>query len=142
MLILKRLAVWAVETLCEALLLMLFLTTLWRESGQSSLIDDLGLTFVGTAFVFMVGSGYLLTTALFGVVWRSARPWVYPTIAAALFIIHVQFFATGWTSTTKAPVQAGGACIVLACTFIGNWFLRKWGIQRPGLQGIPRDARV
>jgi hypothetical protein len=142
MLILKRLVVWAVETLCEALLLMVFLTTLWRQSGQSSLIDDLWLTFVGTVFVFMVGSGYLLTTALVGVVWRSARPWVYPTIAAALFVIHVQFFATGWTLPTRAPVQMGGASIVFACAFIGNWFLRRWSVPRLGLGGIPGDARV
>lgn len=126
MLILKQLAVWSLETLCEALLLMVFLTIVWRDAGQSSLAGDLALTFVGTAFVFMVGSGYLLTTAIFGVVWRSPNPWVYPAIASALFVIHVQFFATGWTSSTKVPVQVGGACIVLACTVVGGRFLRKW----------------
>ena len=126
MMILKRLAMWSVETLCEALLLMVFLTVLWREQGQSSLADDLGLAFVGTTFVFMVSSGYLFTTGLFGVVWRSPIPWVYPAIAVALFIAHVQFFATGWTAHTKVPVQVGGACIVFACTFLGTRSLRKW----------------
>lgn len=124
--ILKRLAIWLVETLCEALLLMVFLTVLWRGQGESSVDDDMRLIFVGIAFVFMIGSGYLLTTGIVGVIWRSRVPWVYPAIAATLFIVHVQFFATGWTSFTKVPVQAGGACIVFACALGGNWLLRKW----------------
>ena len=128
--ILKQLAMWSAETLCAALLLMVYLTVLWTGQGQSSLRDEMGLIFVGTAFVFMVGSGYLLTTGVFGVVWRSPIPWVYPLIAAALFVTHVQFFATGWTSSTKVPVQVGGACIVFACAFAGNWFLRKWAQAR------------
>ena len=126
MLILKRLAMWSGETLCEALLITLFLTVLWTGKGQSSLRDDIGVIFMGTAFVFMVGSGYLLTTGIFGVVWRSPVFWVYPVIAAALFIFHVQFFADGWTSSTKVPVQVGGACIVAACTFAGNRLLLTW----------------
>jgi hypothetical protein len=76
MLILKRLAMWSGETLWEALLITLFLTVLWTGKGQSSLSSDLGVVFMGTAFVFMVGSGYLLTTAVFGVVWRSPITWV------------------------------------------------------------------
>jgi len=126
MLILKQLAIWSVETLCEALLLMVFLTVLWRGAGQSRLGDDLRLTFFGTIFVFMLGSGYLLTTAIFGVFWRSTNPWVYPAIAAALFVAHVQFFATGWDPSTKVPVQVGGGCIVFGCTFLGTWYLRRF----------------
>lgn len=125
MLVLKQLAAWSIETFCEALLLMVFLTILWRESGRSSVADDLGLTLV-SAFVFMLGSGYLLTTGIFGVLWRSTNPWVYPAIAAALFVAHVQFFATGWDPSTKVPVQAGGACIVFGCTFLGTWCLRRF----------------
>jgi hypothetical protein len=124
--ILRRLTLWSFETLSEALLITVFLTVLWRSEGRSNLLDDLGLTFVGTAFVFMVGSGYLLTTAIFGVVWRSRSVWVYPAEAAVLFILHVQFFADGWTAATKIPVQVGGACIVAFCTFVGNQLLRRW----------------
>jgi hypothetical protein len=124
MMILKRLAVWSIETLCEAVLLMTFLTALWRE--QSSLSDYLVSTFVGSLFFFMVGSGYLITTAIFGVLWRSTKAWVYPAIAATLFIVHVQFFATGWDPSTKVPVQIGGACIVFVCTVAGNHFMWWW----------------
>lgn len=104
MLILKQLAMWSAETLCEALLLMVFPAALWRGAGQSRMGDDLRLTFFGTIFVFMLGSLYLLTTATFGAFWRSTHPWVYPAIAAALFVSHVHFFATGWDPSTKLPV--------------------------------------
>jgi hypothetical protein len=126
MMVLKRLTVWSCETLCEAALITAFLTLLWRGQGRSSVSDDLGLIFVDTAFVFMIGSGYLLTTAIFGVVWRSPSVWVYPAVAAVLFILHVQFFADGWTGSTKIPVQMGGACIVAFCTCVGNQLLRRW----------------
>lgn len=123
---LKQAGIWSLETLCEALLLTVFLTILWRDEGQSRFADDLGLVFVATLFVFMFGSGYLLTTGIFRVSWRSNNLRAYPVIAALLFVLHVQFFADGWTSATKVPVQMGGACIVAACTFIGNRLLRRW----------------
>jgi hypothetical protein len=125
LMILKRLAVWLIETACEALALSVLLIILSGRSENRSLADDLLLGLWGTALVFMVGSGYLLTTAILGVLWRSPNPWVYPAIAAALFMAHVQLFATGWGPSTKVPVQVGGACIVFACTFLGTRFLRK-----------------
>lgn len=144
MLILKRLAVWLLETSCEALLLGLFLIIL-SGTDQLGFAKDLLAAFVWTVVLLFWGSGYLLTTAIFGLVWRSRRLWLYPAIAAALFITHVQFFATGWTPSTKLPVQVAGACIVFACTLVGGWFLRKWlqaGSKRPDLQrrGVPSNA--
>lgn len=127
MLILKRLAMWSGETLSETFFLMVLLTMLvWRGADKGPLVDTLRLSFFGTLFVFMIGSGYLLTTGIFGVVWRSQVSWVYPTIAATLFIVHVQLFVTGWDTSTKVPVQLGGACIVFVCCLCGNWCLRRW----------------
>lgn len=124
---LKRLVVWTLETLSVAVLVGVFLyVVLGSPFRQSDFGRDLSFAIAGTAVVFMVGSGYLLSTALFGLVWRSQRLWLYPAIAAALFVAHVQFFATGWGVSTKVPVQAGGACIVFACTYAGGYFLRKW----------------
>ena len=124
MLILKRLAVWLLETLSEAVLVGAFLSVLaWADD---STFRGLLLLITGTAVLFMVGSGYLLTTAIFGVVWRSQRLWLYPAVAAVLFISHVQFYVTGWETSLMLQVQAGGACIVFACTFVGNCILRKW----------------
>ncbi len=137
MLILKRLVLWSGETLSETFFLMLFLTALvWRGADKGPVVDTLRLSFFGTLFVFMIGSGYLLTTGIFGVVWRSRLPWVYPIIAATLFIVHVQFFVTGWDASTKVPVQLGGACIVFACCYAGNWCLMKW-VQSTASSGSP-----
>jgi hypothetical protein len=43
----------------------------------------------------------------------------------------------------RVPAQVGGACIVFACTFVGNYCLRKW-VHRPHLQqsGVPGDVRA
>jgi hypothetical protein len=78
--------------------------------------------------------GYYLTTALFGVVWRSQRSWVYPAMAAILFVIHTHIaFVRGKPDTSaefqaaEIPFLVGGACIVFACASAGNWCLRKWG---------------
>jgi len=77
--------------------------------------------------------GYYLTTALAGVVWRSKKLWLYPAITATLFVIHthIVFFRlkTDLSSSGRAaepPFLVGGVCIVLACTFGGNWLLRQW----------------
>lgn len=124
--ILKRLAVWLLETLAAAILITVFLAIIWRKPGQTRFLEDLRLMFGLTFVLIMVATGYLLTMALVGVVWRSAIPWVYPMIAATLFILHVQFFVDGWTAKEKFPVQIGGACIVFACCYCGNWFLNRW----------------
>ncbi len=126
MLILKRLAVWLLETLGEATLLSGLLYVLAGTSFGHDFSRDLLFLFIGTSVVFMWGHRYLFTTVIFGVIWRSQRRWLYPTIAAALFAIHVQFYATGWTVSLRLLTQFAGACIVFACTFLGNCLLRKW----------------
>lgn len=124
-LIVKRLAVWVFETIGAAVLIAVALTLRLGE-GQSSTFDDLRLMF-GLIFVLiMMATGYLLTVVLFGVIWRSKIPWVYPMIAAVAFVLHTQFFIDGWTFKEKFPVQVGGACIVFACCYAGNWCLKRW----------------
>jgi hypothetical protein len=147
--ILKRFIVWLLEISCQVPLLMALLLAQSGRSSQRNLGDDLGLLFFGTAVVFMVGSGYLLTTAIVGVFLRSRKVWVYPMIAATLFVIHEQFLFTGWKlpDASHVETQVFGACIVFVCTFGGNWLLRKWGsagVQGPSLHrgGLPGDARV
>ncbi|MFN8938749.1 MAG: hypothetical protein ACK532_09395 [Acidobacteriota bacterium] len=132
----KRLVVWLIETLCEVLAVSVLLIVLSGRSENRGLADDVLLAIWGTALVFMVGSGYLLTTAAFGVLWRSINPWVYPAISAALFVIHVQFFATGWDPSTKVPVQLGGAGIVFGFAFLGTWLLRTWVAAGSPLTGL------
>jgi len=92
-LVLKRLTVWLLEALCEALLLSLLFILYIRFSfgpdQQLSYAKQLSFLFVAILFVFMLASGYLLTTAIFGVVTRSQRLWLYPAIAAVLYVAHL-----------------------------------------------------
>ncbi len=137
--ILKRFVVWFGETSCEIPLLILLSLVISGRSSQRSLADDVELLFLGTAIVFMIGSGYLLTTVIFGVFFRSKTLWVYPTIAATLFVAHEQFLFKGWKlpDASHVETQVFGACIVFACTLAGNFFLRKWvqvGRNGPNLQ--------
>ena len=123
-----RSGVWLIETCCEIVLLMLLLMILSGRSGQRTVVEDLSLAFFGTAIVFMVGSGYLLTTAIGRVFLNSHNPWVYPPIAAILFIVHEQFLFSGWKLPEGSHVQtqAFGACVVFVCTFVGGFLLRRW----------------
>lgn len=126
MLILKRLTMFLAETLSAAVLIGVFLLVLSGRSRGSTVAEDLLLGIVGTVIVFMIGSGYLFTTAVFGVIWRSRKSFLYPLIGLGLFIAHVQFFVTGWDLPFKLKVQTGGGCIVFVCSYLGSWLLRQW----------------
>jgi hypothetical protein len=77
--------------------------------------------------------GYYLTTGLVGAVWRSAKIWVYPAIAAILFDIHTHIVfvrlkpdMSALGRATEIPFLVGGTCMVFGCRFVGGWFLRYW----------------
>ena len=123
---LKRLAVWSAETTTEVpfLIGLLMLESDFRQLNWF----DLRIAFIMVA-VFMVGSGYLITTAIVGILFRSESPWLYPTIAALLFVAHVQVVVRWWKlgqGSSPVPFEVAGACIVFGCTFCGGWFLRRW----------------
>lgn len=127
----KRLAIWGLETLCESLLGGLLLLLLLTSSGPSpeSWIKEWLRSVVLTAGLFVWGSGYLLSTAVVGVVWRSKKLWFYPASASVLFLLHLQWtFAqgNGFSPPERLVLRAVGVCIVLACTFAGNLLLRRW----------------
>jgi hypothetical protein len=128
MVILKRFVVWLLERFIEALLIGLacgyivgvkFSNTFWTGG------------FVVAVMLFI--SGYYVTTAVFGVVWRSQKAWLYPAIAAALFVIHASLFWTGINPSFTPEARAHelllavvGACIVFACSFAGGLVLKAW----------------
>lgn len=136
MLILKRLAVWLIETAAEAVLLSLFMNT-WR--GHSDPVErGFLLQLFGWAGIILVvvmwGSGYLITTAILRLAWKSQRLWAYSAASVALALVHLQIFSllagNGWLADGELPVQVASACIVFACTFVGGWILQKgmsWG---------------
>ena len=126
----KRIAVWVAEVLLEALLFGCWLGVLLSsETG-------LGYGVVGSVLavpVVLFINWYYLTRAIAGVAWMSRSPWLYPAIATTLFVVHVHFVVgqskrdlTPFAHATEVPFLAGGACIVFACAFAGNWLYRKW----------------
>ena len=127
----KRIAVWFLETLCEAFLLSVLLIVLSIPNGpsQHGFAHDLlsGVTAIYTVFVT---TGYFFTTAIIGIFWRSQRPWLYPSVASLLFLMHLEIFIVGlggaFEPSDRLPIRRGGAAIVFVCTFVGGYFLRKW----------------
>jgi hypothetical protein len=134
MLMLRRLAVWLLERLLEVGLLGALLGYLFVPNFTGS-FSVVWVSAVGVGFVLFV-HGYYVTTAFSGVVWRSAKWWLYPAITAALFVIHSHIiFILGkndFTPEAKAmeyPFVLCGACIVFACAFAGSRVLNKWAPQ-------------
>ena len=147
-LIFKRLAVWLLEALATTLLLGVLFGALSSPDLNAfiSLLPGVWALAIGVGAILFL-HGYYLTTALAGVIWRSQRLWQYPVIAATLFVIHthIVFFRlkpdlSSSGRTAELPFLAGGVCIVLACTFGGNWLLRKWTHSGSNPQGaLPTD---
>jgi hypothetical protein len=122
--------VWLMEVLVEALLLGVLLGIL--VSSQIGLFNGVIASVLAVPVILFL-HWYYITRAFFGVVWRSQTPWLYPAIAAALFVAHMYVALaraksdlSSFAQAMEPPFLAGGACIVFACAFGGNWLLRKW----------------
>ena len=135
MLTMKRLAVWGLETLVLVVLLAAFVFVwgaLWSGDAAGEFFDGLRRAFLLVALVIITvlfSTGYLLATAIFGVVWRSQRLWLYPTVAAVLFLAPVQWYfieAGPGPTLERWSFQLGGMCIVFIVTSVGNLVLRRW----------------
>lgn len=124
MLIARRLVAWIIETAIALSLISAFLTFYWGSDSQHTNPDFLSQwasLFRLTLVVFALGSGYLLTTAIAAASGlRQMRLWVYPSVVGILFMVHVYFYASGWTANTKVPVMIVGAGIVFCCALFGN----------------------
>src|SRR5262245_35826461 len=88
---LKRIIVWLIEVLVEALLLGCLLGAL--VSSETGLLYGIVGSVLAVPVVLFL-NGYYLTRALAGVAWRSRSRWVYPLLAAAVFLVHVSFVVT------------------------------------------------
>ena len=136
--LLKRLAVWFLETLFEAMLLGLVLIGLFGYD-QHALGKSLGL-YVSGILLLSFTTGYLLTTAIARGAWKGQGWWSYSAVAVALFLVHSQIFfvvSGGSTRSEKLSMQMAGACIVFACTFVGTLALRKWAPARSKPVNLP-----
>ena len=136
MLILMRFPVWLIETVAEAVLISLFMITWWGYSdpvNRGFLFQLFGWAWA-VLTVFMLGSGYLITTAILRIAWKSQRLWTYSVASAVLVLVHLQIFffvASGLPIYDRLQIQVASACIVFACTFIGGWILQKADYDTP-----------
>lgn len=128
MLILKRLAVWFIETCLEVLLLGLVLTLLLGHD-QHAFLKDVFIYSAGISLLFF-STGYLLTTVIVRAVWKGRRSWLYPAVATALYFIHFEIMNIGvrgaFAPADRFRIRIIGAFVVLACTSLGTFVLRRW----------------
>ena len=130
--ILKRLIVWFVETIFEAMLLALALIGLFGYD-QHAFGKSLEL-YVSGILLLSFTSGYLVTTAIARGAWKGQSWWSFSAIAVTLFLAHSEIvFVVSGASTLpeRLSMQMAGACIVFACTFAGTLALRKWIAGHP-----------
>lgn len=127
---LKRIVVWLIEVLTEALLLGCLLGAL--VSSKIGLLNGV----IGSALalpVVLFLNWYYVTRALAGLASRSRNPWLYPAIVAVVFVVHMHLaFArlksdlSPFGQAVELPFLVGGGCIVFVCALGGNRLMRKW----------------
>ncbi len=124
----KRIAVWFIETASEVLLLGLVLTLLLGHD-QHAFSKDVLIYSSGICLLFF-STGYLLTTGIVRSVWKGRRSWLYPAVAVVLFFAHFEIMNFGvrgaFEPSTRLRVRVAGACIVFICTLVGSLALRRW----------------
>jgi len=126
---LKRISVLIIELTVEALLLGgLFGAVIANNAGMNGILGSI------LAVPVILGlHGYYLIRFLAVVASLASRKWLYPVIAAVVFIGTVAFIAFQGKSDFSAQAQAiiplflgGGACLVFACSFAGDRLFRRW----------------
>lgn len=130
MFVVKRTITLLTELVAEVLLLSCLLSALLSNTIA---FRNAAIGFAIALPVILFLHGYYLTRAFVGVVWRSQTLWAYPALAAPLFVAHMYFAfvrlkpdMSQRAKATELPFLAGGACIVFACAFVGNWLLLRW----------------
>jgi hypothetical protein len=129
----KSLAIWLFETACQLPFLMgLLLLVSELASPGDTLIGDFSLMDVGflllATTVFMIGSGYVITTAIAAAVARGRGRWTYPVIVAVLFAAHLQLFRGGLTlpGAPLLELEIGGAAVAFSIAVVGTRRWRAW----------------
>jgi hypothetical protein len=128
--IIKRIAVLLIELLAEALLLGGLLGAM--VSAQIGLKNGMIGSMLAVPVILGL-HGYYVSRVLATVAWASKAKWLYPAIAATVFVAHVLVIASQFKSDLSfyaqrliLPFLVGGACIVFACSFAGIQLFRMW----------------
>jgi hypothetical protein len=125
MLVLRRLAAWAVEIALESVLLGLLLFA-YLGYDSHAFVKDLFVYVSGIGLLFFT-TGYLITTAIFRAFWRGRKPWPYSIIATALFLIHFEVMNVA-TGGAFEPQARSGTVSIQPCE---GSRLARW--RRPAL---------
>lgn len=123
----RRIWIWLFETVCEFPLLtaaLLLLSEPIELINRGISLAELRFLSLG-AIVLMVGSGYVLTSAVVATWFRWKSFWIYPMLVASLFVLHQQFLLAHWRrpEVSDMQLQLAGACVVFLCSFVGSRFL-------------------
>jgi hypothetical protein len=128
LLISKRLAVWFLETVFQALLLGLSLSFVLGHDRQAFFKDAL---IYGGAISFMfLSAGYLVTTGISRAFWNVRKTWTYSVLAAALFLVHFEIMNVGvggaFESRDRWHILLAGTIVAFLCSLFGSAALKRW----------------
>jgi len=129
--LIKRLAVWLLETSLEVLLLGTVLMALFGHNPHA-----VGKSLVGYAAGIVLLSfttGYLLTTLVSRGAWRERTWWSYSVLAVVLYLVHSQIFfviSGGSSRSDRLLIQMAGSGVVFVCTVLGTLVLIRWTPSR------------
>jgi len=141
MLRVKRITIFLVELLVEALLLGSLLGAM--VSHQLGLLNGMIGSIIAVPVILGL-HGYYISRILAVIARASKIGWLYPVIAASVFIAHFLFIVSRSKSdlspvalAMSLPFLIGGACIVVACALAGTFALRKWVPARSNFADAP-----
>jgi hypothetical protein len=135
--LLIKLTIWVLEIVAEALgTCLIMIATAFLEFGHEvpPLHNDLTLSkFVGFTLFILIEfalTGYLATTLISRFALRGRLQRFYPYVCARLYLLHSTiFFVAAGNSPFRRddlPIQLGGACLTLTCTWGGNRLIAHW----------------
>lgn len=138
----KKLTIWAAEIVTEAVgtcLIIIGLAFLEFRHEVPPLHNDLTLPkVVGITLFILIEfalTGYLATTLISRYALRGRLQRFHPYLCAGLYLTHSTiFFVAGGNSLFSGDdlaIQLSGACLTLACAWVGNRLVNLWTMSVP-----------
>jgi len=124
--------IWTIERGIEVFLLAWLLLLVFGVTNMPNIVTSAQNVFRNAAFVSyaFVFSGYIVTTAWFGMFRRQANPVRHGFTMIVLYLLHCAIFLLAWDYSQLAPIIAFGSCVVAFSSLIGCLLLHllsPWG---------------
>jgi hypothetical protein len=130
--LLQRVTAWISEALVQAVAIAVLLVALYGHD-RFGYVRAVGVFAVSIFMMFCI-SGYLLTTAVARLFWKSTRVWQYPAVAMLLFVFHFELMNIGvggaFDPHDRHIVVVVGAWIAFSTAWMGTVALRRWSGKR------------